>query len=319
MAEDNTLVTFGITPTFAETGFGYIEADEQNVLGFHEKPDEATAEKYLKAGNYYWNSGIFCFKAGVFLDELKALSPEIHDASLKAYERADKYSMVYIAKDDMLAIPKDSIDYAVMEKSNIVKVVPSDIEWSDMGSFDALAGELPNDENNNLILSDKPVELIGIKDTVIVDTGDVLLVAKKGKTQEVKNIVQRLKKEGSQLPIVHLTGYRPWGSYTILEEGNGYKIKRIVVEQGKRLSLQKHYHRSEHWVVLSGSATVTVNDKVFSVNPNESTYIKAGDIHRLENKGKLPLVIIETQVGEYTGEDDIIRLEDDYKRTEDHG
>ena len=319
LAAENSLVTFGITPTFAETGFGYIEAEAENVLAFHEKPDIKIAEMYVQAGNYYWNSGIFCFKAGVFLDELKVLSPEIYEASLKAYEHAEKNGMVYIAEDDMLAIPEDSIDYAVMEKSNIVKVVPSDIDWSDMGSFDALAQELPNDENNNLILSDKPVELIDIKDTVIVDTGDVLLVAKKGETQEVKKIVQRLKEEGSQLPVVHLTGYRPWGSYTVLEVGDGYKIKRIVVEQGKRLSLQKHYHRSEHWVVLSGSATVTINENVFTVNPNESTYIKAGDIHRLENKGKLPLVIIETQVGEYTGEDDIIRLEDDYKRTENHG
>jgi len=314
LAEKNTLVTFGITPTFAETGYGYIEAEDENVLAFHEKPDAKTAEAYLKAGNYYWNSGIFCFKAGVFLDELKVLSPEIYDASRKAYSRAKKDDMVNIAEEDMLAIPEESIDCAVMEKSNIVKVVPSDIDWSDMGSFDALAQELPSDENNNLILSDKPVELIGIKDTVIVDTGDVLLLTKKGKTQEVKKIVQRLKEEGSQLPVVHLTGYRPWGSYTVLEEKDGYKIKRIVVEQGKRISLQKHFHRSEHWVVLSGSATVTINDKVFTVNPNESTYIKAGDIHRLENQGKLPLVIIETQVGEYTGEDDIVRLDDDYKR-----
>ena len=314
LAKEDTLVTFGITPTFAETGFGYIEAEAENVLAFHEKPDAKTAERYVKAGNYYWNSGIFCFKAGVFLDELKVLSPEIYDASLKAYNRAKKDDMVKILEEDMLAIPEDSIDYAVMEKSNIVKVVPSDIDWSDMGSFDALAQELLNDENNNLILSDKPVELIGIKDTVIVDTGDVLLLTKKGKTQEVKKIVQRLKEEGSQLPVVHLTGYRPWGSYTVLEEKDGYKIKRIVVEQGKRISLQKHFHRSEHWVVLSGSATVTINEKVFTVNPNESTYIKAGDVHRLENQGKLPLVIIETQVGEYTGEDDIVRLDDDYKR-----
>ena len=314
LAEKNTLVTFGITPAFAETGFGYIEAEDENVLAFHEKPDAKTAEGYVKAGNYYWNSGMFCFQAGVFLNELKRLSPKIYESSLKAYEHTEKNDMVYIAKDDMLAIPEDSIDYAVMEKSNIVKVVPSDIDWSDMGSFDALAQELRNDENNNLILSEKPVELIDIKDTVIVDTGDVLLISKKGKTQEVKKIVERLKEEGSQLPVVHLTGYRPWGSYTVLEEGNGYKIKRIIVETGKRISLQKHFHRSEHWVVLSGSATVTINDKVFTVNPNESTYIKAGDIHRLENQGKLPLVIIETQVGEYTGEDDIVRLDDDYKR-----
>jgi mannose-1-phosphate guanylyltransferase len=258
---------------------------------------------------------MFCFKAGVFLEELKKYSPEIYNASLLAYESANKDEMIRIKYEDMIQIPDDSIDYAVMEKSNIVKVVPSDIDWSDVGSFDALAEELPNDENNNFVMSDKVVELIDIKDSIIVDTGDALLVAKKGSSQKVKEIVQRLKKEDSELPNVHLTGHRPWGSYTILEEDEGYKIKRIVVKEGKRLSLQKHYHRNEHWIVLSGSATVTVNERVFIVNPNESTYIKAGDIHRLENQGKLPLVIIEVQVGEYTGEDDIVRLEDDYKRS----
>jgi len=313
-AGQGKLSTFGITPTFAETGFGYIEADNYDVKAFHEKPDIVTATKYLQAGNYYWNSGMFCFKAGVFLEELKKYSPEIYNASLLAYDNAVKDEMIRIKYEDMIQIPDESIDYAVMEKSNSVKVVPSDIDWSDVGSFDALAEELPNDENNNFIISDKVVELIEIKDSIIVDTGDALLVAKKGSSQKVKEIVQRLKKEGSELPNVHLTGHRPWGSYTILEEDEGYKIKRIVVQEGKRLSLQKHYHRNEHWIVLSGSAIVTVNERVFIVNPNESTYIKAGDVHRLENQGKLPLVIIEVQVGEYTGEDDIVRLEDDYQR-----
>ncbi len=310
-ASENKLVTFGITPTFAETGFGYIEANGYDVKAFHEKPDIVTATTYLEAGNYYWNSGMFCFKAGVFLEELQKYSPEIYKTSLLAYNSASKEGMIRISHEDMIKIPDDSIDYAVMEKSDIVKVIPSDIDWSDVGSFDALAKELPNDENNNFIISDKVVELIDIKDSIIVDTGDTLLVATKGSSQKVKEIVQRLKKEGSELPNVHLTGHRPWGSYTILEEDEGYKIKRIVVQKGKRLSLQKHYHRNEHWIVLSGSATVTVNENVFIVNPNESTYIKAGDIHRLENQGKLPLVIIEVQVGEYTGEDDIIRFEDE--------
>ncbi len=308
-ASENKLVTFGITPTFAETGFGYIEANGYDVKAFHEKPDIVTATTYLEAGNYYWNSGMFCFKAGVFLEELQKYSPEIYKTSLLAYNSASKEGMIRISHEDMIKIPDDSIDYAVMEKSDIVKVIPSDIDWSDVGSFDALAKELPNDENNNFIISDKVVELIDIKDSIIIDTGDALLVATKGSSQKVKEIVQRLKKEGSELPNVHLTGHRPWGSYTILEEDEGYKIKRIVVQKGKRLSLQKHYHRNEHWIVLSGSATVTVNENVFIVNPNESTYIKAGDIHRLENQGKLPLVIIEVQVGEYTGEDDIVRFE----------
>ena len=313
-ASEDNLVTFGITPTFAETGFGYIEAVNSDVKAFHEKPDIATATQYLEAGNYYWNSGMFCFKAGVFLEELQKYSPEIYDASLLAYANASKGEIIRIMHEDMINIPADSIDYAVMEKSDRVKVIPSDIDWSDVGSFDALAQELPNDENNNFVLSDKRVELIDIKDSIIVDTGDALLVAKKGSSQKVKEIVQRLKTEGSELPNVHLTGHRPWGNYTILDENEGYKIKRIVVQPGKRLSLQKHYHRNEHWIVLSGCAIVTVNEDVFVVNPNESTYIKAGDIHRLENQGKLPLVIIEVQVGEYTGEDDIVRLEDDYQR-----
>ena len=314
LAHKNQLVTFGITPTFAETGFGYIEAEGYAVKAFHEKPDLATAESYVKSGNYYWNSGMFCFKAGLFLDELKKYSPEIYTTSLHAYNNANKENMIRINHQDMIQIPDDSIDYSVMEKSKIVKVIPSDIGWSDVGSFDALSKELPNDANGNLVISDKVVELIGIKDSIIIDTGDALLVAKKGCSQKVKDIVQRLKKEGSELPNVHLTGYRPWGTYMVLEEGQGYKIKHIEVQPGKRLSLQKHYHRNEHWVVLTGCATVTVGEKTFVVNPNESTYIKAGEVHRLENQGKLPLMIIEVQVGEYTGEDDIVRIEDDYKR-----
>ena len=313
-AMQNQMVTFGITPLSAETGFGYIEADGYEVRAFHEKPDSETAQCYIAKGNYYWNSGMFCFKAGVFLAELQKYAPETYEASLSAYRHANRVGMIRIHHTDMLRIPEGSIDYAVMEKSNIVKVIPSDIGWSDVGSFDALADELPNDKNNNFVISPKVVELIGVKDIIVVDTEDALLVAKKGSSQKVKGIVQRLKKEGSALPDIHLTGYRPWGSYTILEEGTGYKIKHIEVKPGERLSLQKHYHRNEHWVILSGSATVTVNEDVFTVNPNESTYIKAGDVHRLENQGKLPLLIIEVQVGEYTGEDDIVRLEDDYVR-----
>ena len=316
LAEENYLVTFGIQPAFAETGFGYIEAEGNNVKAFHEKPNASTAQRYVDAGNYYWNSGMFMFRAGVFLDELRTHAPDIFTAAQQAYDRAHHDGMIRIHHEDMLAIPEESIDYAVMERSSQVKVVPANIGWSDVGSFDALAEALPNDTHNNLILSNKPVELIDIHDTIVVDTDDALLVVRKGSSQKVKAIVQRLKKEGSSLPTIHLTGYRPWGTYTILDESEGYKIKRIVVKPGKRLSLQKHYHRNEHWIVLSGSATVTVGDKIFTVNPNESTYIKAGEVHRLENQGRLPLVIIEVQVGEYTGEDDIVRLEDDFKRGE---
>lgn len=328
LAEQNYLVTFGITPSFAETGFGYIEASGVDVKAFHEKPDFETATKYLKAGNYYWNSGMFCFKAGVFLDELQKYSPEIYEMSLKAYENSSKEEMIRIKHEDMLHIPEDSIDYAVMEKSSIVKVIASDISWSDVGSFDALYDELPKDENgntlnekyiaidskNNLIYSkNRYIATIDIEELIIVDTGDALLISKKGSSQKVKQVVNEIKKT-TELHNIHLTGYRPWGTYTVLEESPGYKIKHIEVKPGKRLSLQKHYHRNEHWIVVSGTATVTIGEEVKIIRPNESTYIKMGEVHRLENKGKIPVVLIEAQVGEYTGEDDIVRIEDDYKR-----
>ena len=328
LAKENNLVTFGITPTFAETGFGYIEAEGLNVKAFHEKPDLQTAQKYLDAKNYYWNSGMFMFKAGLFLEELKKYSPDIYEASFYAFNNASKEEMIRVRHDDMEKIPDNSIDYAVMEKSNRVKVVPSNINWSDVGSFDALYKELPKDKNgntkndkhisidskNNLIYAkDKYIATVDVEDLIIVDTGDALLVSKKGSSQKVKELVKKIKKM-TNLHEVHLTGYRPWGSYTILDEHSGYKIKRIEVKAGKRLSLQKHFHRNEHWIVVSGTATVTVGDKKYLVRPNENTYIKMGEIHRLENEGKIPVVLIEAQVGEYTGEDDIIRIEDDFKR-----
>ena len=342
-AKDNKLVTFGITPTFAETGFGYIESvNDFDVKAFHEKPGFDTATSYLKAGNYYWNSGMFCFKAGVFLDELEKYSAEIYNQSLKALENASKdkvnsegregglgHSITRIKHDDMMNIPEDSIDYAVMEKSDIVKVIPSNIAWSDVGSFDALYEELPKDKNgntkndkhisidskNNLVYgSDRIIASIDVEDLIIIDTGDALLISKKGSSQKVKKVVEKLKASNSQLHNIHLTGHRPWGTYTVLEESAGYKIKRIEVKPGSRLSLQKHFHRNEHWIVVSGTATVTVGDETRLVRPNESTYIKMGEIHRLENQGKIPVVLIEAQVGEYTGEDDIVRISDDFKR-----
>ena len=359
-ANEDNLVTFGITPDFAETGFGYIEVEEnekypthtlasgtsafavnqndeevplgysaRDVKAFHEKPDLQTATKYLEDGNYYWNSGMFCFKAGVFLDELKKYSSEVYETSVKALENSSDGEMIRIKHDDMISIPEDSIDYAVMEKSKKVKVVPSDIAWSDVGSFDALFEELPKDENgntlndkhisidskNNLIHGqDKYIATIDVEDLIVVDTGDALLVSKKGSSQKVKKVVSKLKDMNTELHNIHLTGHRPWGTYTVLEDTPGYKIKRIEVKPGKRLSLQKHYHRNEHWTVVSGTATVTVGDTTKYVRPNESTYIKMGEVHRLENEGKIPVVMIEVQVGEYTGEDDIVRIEDDFKR-----
>ena len=284
-AKDNKLVTFGITPTFAETGFGYIESvNEFDVKAFHEKPYFDTATSYLKAGNYYWNSGMFCFKAGVFLDELEKYSAEIYNQSLKALENASKDSITRIKHDDMMNIPEDSIDYAVMEKSDIVKVIPSNIAWSDVGSFDALYEELPKDKNgntkndkhisidskNNLVYgSDRIIASIDVEDLIIIDTGDALLISKKGSSQKVKKVVEKLKASNSQLHNIHLTGHRPWGTYTVLEESNGYKIKRIEVKPGSRLSLQKHFHRNEHWIVVSGTATVTVGNETRYVRPNE--------------------------------------------------
>ena len=330
LAREDHLVTFGIIPTYAETGFGYIEADGVDAKAFHEKPDFETATKYLKAGNYYWNSGMFCFKVGVFLEELKKYSPEVYEASQRAFYNAHKESITRVKHDDMLAIPEDSIDYAVMEKSLKVKVVPSNIDWSDVGSFDALYEELEKDENantvnenhiaidskNNLIYGNqRKIATVDIEDLIIVDTGDALLVSKKSSSQKVKQVVAKLKALNSELHNIHLTGYRPWGIYTVLEEAKGYKIKRIEVKPGKRLSLQKHFHRNEHWIVVSGTATVTVGDETRLLRPNESTYIKMGEVHRLENKGKIPVVLIEAQVGEYTGEDDIVRFDDDFKRS----
>lgn len=316
LAHKGYLVTFGIQPTFPETGFGYIEAHGEDVKAFHEKPDSATATHYIEAGNYYWNSGMFCFKAGVFLEELEQYAPEIFRMSKNAYEHAKHDEMIRIRYDDMIQIPEDSIDYAVMEKSKKVKVVPSNIGWSDVGSFDALSNELSSDDNNNFILSHKHVSLIDVQDLIVIDTEDALLISQKGSSQKVKEIVGRLKKDKNELTQTHNTVHRPWGTYTVLEDKAGYKIKKIMVKPGKRLSLQKHFHRNEHWIVVSGTATVQVEDKTYIVRENESTYIKAGEIHRLENQGKIPIVLIEAQVGSYTGEDDIVRIEDDYKREE---
>ena len=325
-----SLVTFGIKPTFAETGFGYIEADGLHVRAFHEKPNFQTATSYLEAGNYYWNSGMFMFQAGVFLEELKKYSPSIYETSLQAFNNTkENNNLIRIKHDDMMCIPEDSIDYAVMEKSSKVKVIPSDISWSDVGSFDALFDELPKDEDgntqnpnhisidskNNLVYgNERKIATVDIEDCIIVDTGDALLISKKGSSQKVKNVVAKLKEQKSELHNIHLTGHRPWGTYTVLEDTSGYKIKRIEVKPGKRLSLQKHFHRNEHWIVVSGTATVTVGDETKLIRPNESTYIKMGEIHRLANEGIIPVVLIEAQVGEYTGEDDIMRIEDDFKR-----
>jgi mannose-1-phosphate guanylyltransferase len=345
IAETGMLLTFGIQPSYPETGYGYIEADNNSKIGnnsytvqaFKEKPDEATAQKYIESGNYYWNSGMFVFKAGVFLEELTKYSPEIFEMSQIAIHNCVErdttgQKQFYIHLDDMEKIPSNSIDYAVMEQSNKVAVVASDFGWNDLGSFDALYSELEKDttgnakigdvisidSNNNILISgDRKIAAIDIKDSIIIDTMDALLISKRGSSQKVKQVVNSLKKgddKDADLTAVHTTAHRPWGTYTVLEDHTNFKIKRIVVKPGHRLSLQRHSHRSEHWVVVSGTATVQKGDTEIVISRNESTYISIGEMHRLTNNGKIPVVLIETQVGEYVGEDDIERFEDDYQR-----
>lgn len=280
LAKHGFLVTFGIKPADENTGYGYIEASGEDVLKFHEKPELAAAQSYIAAWNFYWNSGMFMFKAGVFLSELKAQSPEIYEACVRAYENSNAENPIRIKLGDMQEIPADSIDYAVMERTSLAKVVPADIGWSDSESFDSL---------------------------------DALLVCKKGSTQKVNQAVKRLG--DSDLACVHVTTHRPWSSYAVLEDEHGYKIKHIVVKPGKRLSLQKHYHRNEHWIVVSGTATVTVGERNFLLRENKSTFIRMGEVHRLANEGKIPVVLIEAQVGSCTGEGDIVRLQDDFNRS----
>lgn len=336
LAEQGYLVTFGIQPAYPETGFGYIESNGNDVISFKEKPDTETALSYIKQGNYYWNSGMFCFKADTFLQELKQHSPDIYQACLEAVAELDNTSTTLkIEQPQMLAIPEDSIDYAVMEKSDKVKVIPCDMGWSDLGSFDALYDETktteqPNavllrgqnaqqpisiDSQNNLIITrDRQIALIDVEDLLVIDTSDAILISRKDSSQKVKQVVSELKTQNSKLTIEHSKVHRPWGTYEVLVDTAGYKVKRIVVKPNGRLSLQKHFHRNEHWIVVSGTATVTVDQETKLLRPNESTYIKMGQVHRLENDGKIDLVMIEVQVGEYTGEDDIVRIEDIYAR-----
>ncbi len=328
-ADQGLLVTFGIKPEYPETGYGYIEAQEFDVKSFKEKPSTDKAQEYVSSGNYFWNSGMFCFKAGVYLNELQKYAPDIYNQSVKTFDLARKDSVIRPLEEDMRAIRSESIDYAVMEKSSKVKVVPSDLGWSDLGSFDSLYNALNKDKEgnticdntihlgskNNLIIGDsRLISTIDIEDLIVVDTQDALVIAKKGSTQKVKDLVAQVKKIRPEMTNVHLTAHRPWGSYTVLEENSGYKVKQITVHPSAKLSLQYHHHRSEHWIVVKGIATVTINDKTFDLHENESTYIPKEATHRLVNNQKSELVIIEAQVGTYLGEDDIVRLQDDYKR-----
>lgn len=334
LARQGKLVTFGIHPDAPETGYGYIEAEGTQVLRFVEKPSFEKAQEYVASGRFLWNSGMFCFEAGIMLQALEEHCPDILAATatcIKASRLAEGkgFSQLELNPDSFERVPDNSIDYAVMEKSSRVAVVPCDIGWSDIGSWSAL-GELTNaDEHGNRVNGEallhdvsncyirsgkRLVGAVGVDNLIIVDTPDALLVADKASAQDVKHLYAALKAQGHEAHKLHLTVHRPWGTYTVLEEGPRFKIKRIVVKPGASLSLQMHYHRSEHWIVVSGMAKVVNGERELLVATNESTFIPAGHKHRLENPGVLDLVMIEVQSGEYVGEDDIVRFQDVYGR-----
>ena len=337
LAEQGWLVTFGIRPVGPETGFGYIKrAEALGNIGFRvecfvEKPDAAKAKRYVEAGDYEWNSGMFLFKASRFLEELKQHAPSIHAASKAASDeaRAD-LDFVRIDKDAFAASPDNSIDYAVMEKTSRAAVVPVSCAWSDIGSWDALWAASEHDGDGNRLEGDviaidsrncfvrgterRLVAALGLEDIVIVDTPDAVLVAPRARVQDVKRLVDRIKSDGRQEHLFHRKVYRPWGSYDSIDMGERFQVKRITVKPGAALSLQKHHHRAEHWVIVSGTAEVTRNEEVFLVAENESAFLPLGAVHRLRNPGKVPLELIEVQSGSYLGEDDIVRLEDVYGR-----
>jgi mannose-1-phosphate guanylyltransferase / mannose-6-phosphate isomerase len=335
IAEQGWLVTFGIRPDYPETGFGYIEADPAKPLSdsgnafcvqrFVEKPDLAT---------YYWNSGMFCFKVGKVIEELQAFVPELL-ASVKQVlavaKKADGDAMRLIEFDaeHFAQVPDISFDYAIMERSAQVATLTCNIGWSDIGSWNAVGELSEQDENGNRVSGeatlfdvknsyvqspDRLAALVGVENLIVVDTPDALLVAHRDRVQDVKHIVSQLKKSGHETHKLHRTVHRPWGTYTVLQEAANFKIKRIEVKPGGKLSLQMHHHRSEHWVVVSGTARVTNDDQMMLINTNESTYISAGHKHRLENPGVIPLIMIEVQSGDYVGEDDIVRFDDQYGR-----
>jgi mannose-1-phosphate guanylyltransferase len=337
LARQDTLVTFGIVPTSPETGFGYIEAGPdlgqsgKQVRRFVEKPSLDKAREYLAAGNFYWNSGMFCFEAGAILDEMARHAPDVALAAQVCWEAmSHDGAMLEIPAGEFAKVPDISIDYAVMERSGNVAVVPADIGWSDIGSWAAVRELAQPDANDNrvatcdavfvdsrntFVQSDgRLVATVGVENLMIIDTADALLVAHPDKAQDVKKVVANLKKRDHEAYRLHRTVTRPWGTYTVLEEGPRFKIKRIEVKPGGSLSLQMHHHRSEHWIVVSGMARVVNGEREILVNTNESTYIPAGHKHRLENPGALDLVMIEVQSGEYLGEDDIVRFQDVYGR-----
>ena len=334
LAEEGSLTTFGIVPEHPETGYGYIARGEGcQVQSFVEKPDLKTAEQYLASGNYFWNSGMFAFSLDLLLAELNLHCPVIVEKMTESVSGGSRDGIFYrFEKNAMEQCPDDSIDYALMEKTENAAVVEADIGWSDIGSWRALWELDEKDENGNVVSGDVILEdvqnsliraggdtlvaAIGLRDTMVIETADAVLVAPISRAQDVKIIVDKLKKKGRDEFHIHRTVYRPWGSYTTLELRERFQIKRITVHPGAKLSLQMHHHRHEHWIVVSGMAKVTNGENVMLLDENESTYITAGSTHRLENPGTILLELIEVQVGSYLGEDDIVRFDDDYGREE---
>mgnify|MGYP004001054915 FL=1 len=336
-ADQDKLVAFGITPNKAETGYGYIRAgdcqDENyfNIDEFVEKPDYETAQKYIDSGEYFWNSGMFMFKASVYLDELDKYEPEILNACKKSCQTEfHDLDFIRLNKDEFLRCPSQSIDYAVMEKTKKSVMVELDASWSDVGSWSALWDSQTKDNNNNFVFGDvildkvnnsyirsasnRLVSVIGVSNLVIVDTQDAILVADKSQDQLVKNIVQNLQDSKRSECDHHRKVFRPWGHYDSIDVEDDFLVKRILVKPRSKLSLQKHQYRAEHWVIVKGYAKVTCGDKIFKLEENQSTYIPLGVVHRLENTGDVPLEVIEIQTGKHLYEGDIVRLEDDYKR-----
>ena len=334
LAREGRIVTFGIRPDRPETGYGYIEAQDRQVVRFVEKPSLAKAQEYLSRDTYLWNSGMFCFSAGAMRREMESHCPELLAAAEACFAQSrfaqgKEFAEVALDAQSFGKAPDISIDYAVMEKSAHMAVVPCNIGWNDIGSWNALgdlvapdaAGNrvegqaLLHDTSNCYVRSDaRMVAAVGVDNLLIIDTPDALLVVDRERAQDVKHVYSQLKAGGNETYKLHRTVHRPWGTYTVLGEGSRFKIKRIEVKPGASLSLQMHHHRSEHWIVVSGMARVVNGEQELFVRTNESTYIPAGHRHRLENPGILDLVMIEVQSGEYLGEDDIVRFEDVYGR-----
>jgi len=334
-ADVGKLVTFGVVPDRPETGYGYIRRAEgagpaYPVQQFVEKPDAATAAQYVASGQYYWNSGMFMFRAGVYLAELKRHAPAMLSACEDAVAAATRdLDFTRLPAQEFGACPSDSIDYAVMERTDAAVVVPLDAGWSDVGSWSALQDALPRDGQGNVATGDVLVEdtsgcylhstsrligAVGLKDHVVVETKDAVLVAPRDRVQDVKALVAQLKAQGRYETALHREVFRPWGSYDSIDNGDRFQVKRLVVKPGASMSLQLHHHRAEHWIVVSGTAQITRGEETFLLGENESTYIPVGTKHRIANPGKVTLHIIEVQSGSYLGEDDIVRFEDVYGR-----